>query len=248
MRKKKPSISIFFPCYNDSKTIGRLVKDAVREAEKITDNFEVIVIDDGSKDNSWEILQKLSKKIKQLKLVRHPKNRGYGGALKSGFKTASKELIFYTDGDGQHNLMEFPIMLALLTPDIDFVNGIRMIRNDYTYRVVLGNLYHLLIRWAFLIPIIDVDCDYRLIRSKIIKKLDLQSNSGPICIELAKRAQRVGARFSQVTVHHYDRKFGTSEFWRPKHLITTFYELIILWFRLMIIDTLKKPSYAKKGI
>lgn len=246
--KKYQSLSIFFPCYNDSRTIGGLVKEAVKEAKKITRDFEVIVIDDGSKDNSWEVLQKLSLKIKQLKLVRHPKNRGYGGALKSGFKTASKELVFYTDGDAQHTLKELPILISLLTPDVDFVNGIRMIRSDYTYRVILGNLYHFVVRWAFLLPTFDVDCDYRLIRSSIVKKLNLKSNSGPICIELVKKAHRAGAQFSQVSVHHYDRKFGKSQFWHPKHLFTTFYEIIILWFKLMVFDNIIKPSYAKKRI
>lgn len=244
----KSSLSIFFPCYNDSKTIGGLVKTAVKEAKKVTNHFEVIVIDDGSKDNSWEVLQKLSKKIKELKLIRHPKNRGYGGALKSGFKTASKQLVFYTDGDAQHDVKELHILLSLLTPDVDFVNGIRMIRKDYTHRVILGNMYHFMVRWAFLLPTYDVDCDFRLIRSSIIKKLNLKSNSGPICIELVKKAQRAGARFSQVSVHHYDRKFGTSEFWKPKHIITTFYELIILWFRLMVLDNIKRSSYANKRI
>ena len=232
----KPSISAFFPCYNDSKSIGKMVEDAFTTLKTLTNDYEVIVIDDGSKDNSRAVLRKLSKKHKKLKLVFHSKNRGYGGALKSGFKTASKDLVFYTDGDGQFDISEMKILHMLLTPDVDFVNGTRMIRQDESYRVFAGNLHRFINRWAFFLPVVDVDSDYRLIRRDIIKKIKLESNTGSICIELVKKAERAGARFREVDIHHFERPYGNSQFFRIDRIVKTYVELAFLWIRLMVID------------
>jgi glycosyltransferase involved in cell wall biosynthesis len=234
MTKNNPGISVFFPCYNDSQSIGLLVNDAFSVLKKLTNNYEIIVVDDKSKDNSREVLKSLQTKYKKLKLVFHTKNKGYGGALKSGFKNSSKDLIFYTDGDGQYDVKELPLLFSLMSRDVDFVNGIKMARHDPSYRIVVGNLYNLFIRWFFWLPIYDVDCDFRLIRKKIIKKIKLTSNSGSICVELVKKSQRAGAVFRQVSVHHYERKFGQSQFFRIDRVLSTFQELITLWIHLFV--------------
>lgn len=240
MLKRNPSISVFFPCYNDSKTIGKLVEDAFKILQALTDDYEVIVIDDGSMDESGEILKKLSKKYKHLKIISHLKNKGYGGALKSGFNAVSKSLVFYTDGDGQYDVKELPLLVSLLTPNVNFINGIKMERKDATYRVFFGNLHKFLTRWLFWLPVYDVDCDFRLIRTDLIKKLNLKSNSGSICVELVKKAEREGAKFRQVSVHHYERKFGKSQFFRPRQLLFTLLDLIHLWIQLIIVDGINK--------
>jgi glycosyltransferase involved in cell wall biosynthesis len=241
MVNSRPSISVFFPCYNDSHSIEKLVKNAFTILKSISDDYEVIVIDDGSQDASREILLNLAKKY-PLKLIFHEKNLGYGGALKSGFKAASKDLIFYTDGDGQYQLDELPLLIDCMTPDVDFVNGIKIARVDPTYRIFIGNLYSFIVRWLFWLPIEDIDCDFRLIRSEVVKKLDLKSISGSICIELVKKSQRAGAKFRQVSIHHYERRFGKSQFFRPKHLLSTAKEVISLWFCLMIRDKIFKGT------
>lgn len=233
---KTLSISVFFPCYNDAKTIGGLVRDAIDVLSKIAKDYEVIVINDGSPDNSAEVLKELSKKHKRLKIVTHIKNRGYGAALKSGFGTSSKELIFYTDGDAQYDVKELPLLLTLMTPDVNFVNGIKMRRSDPEYRVFFGNLHKFVNRWLFWLPIYDVDCDFRLIRRGIVKKIKLESNSGSICIELVKKAERAGAVFRQVSVHHYDRRYGQSQFFKPKKILATYFDIVKLWVRLMVIE------------
>ena len=236
MVKQEYSISVFFPCYNDAKSIRKLVEDSFLILKKITYNHEVIVIDDRSTDGSRKVLKNLSKKYKNLKLVFHERNLGYGGALRSGFKTASKELVFYTDGDGQYDVKELPILLSLLTKDIDIANGIKMSRHDPTYRIFIGNLYSFVARWMFFLPIYDVDCDFRLIRRSILRKLDLKSNSGSICVELVKKSQRAGAKFRQVSVHHKERKWGQSQFFRVDRILITFFELGKLWIKLMVTD------------
>lgn len=232
----KPSVSIFFPCYNDAKSIGTLVKTAFSVIKKYTDTYEVIVVDDASTDSSRILLRQLAKKYQKLRLVFHSKNLGYGGALRSGFKTAKYVLVFYTDGDGQYDVSELPILLNLMSEDVDFVNGIKMARQDPTYRIVIGNLYSFLVRWLFWIPILDIDCDFRLIRKKIIDKLDLQCSSGAICIELVKKAQRAGANFRQVSVHHLERKFGKSQFFRAKRILFTLREIFSIWWELMVYN------------
>lgn len=240
MIPKSTGISIFFPCYNDSKSIKNLVEDAITISKGFTNKFEILVIDDASVDNSRQILEKLSRKYKNLKLIFHQKNLGYGAALRSGLKNAKYELIFYTDGDGQYDVKELPILLSLMTSDVDFINGIKMSRHDPTYRIVVGNLYSFLTRWLFWVPIYDVDCDFRLIRKTLINKLILQCNSGAICIELVKKAQIAGAKFRQVSIHHLERKFGISQFFRTDRLIKTFLELFLLWVNLMVIRKLSK--------
>ena len=246
MISKSQGVSIFFPCYNDAKSIKPLVENAFSTIEKYTNRYEVIVINDASTDNSKSVLERLSQKYVRLKIISHSKNLGYGGALRSGFKTARYGLIFYTDGDGQYDVRELPLLLSLLTKDCDFINGIKMTRHDPTYRIVIGNLYSFMTRWLFWIPIYDIDCDFRLIRKSLVEKLDLKSSSGSICIELVKKAQRSGAKFRQVSVHHLERRYGTSQFFKMDRILQTFTELTKLWIKLMLIDKLFKKTYNLK--
>ncbi len=232
MRIKQFSISVFFPCYNDAKSIGRLVLDTHKTLKTLTQDWEIIVINDGSIDTSGQVLIKISQKIPQLKIITHAYNQGYGGALRSGFNAATKDLIFYTDGDGQYDPAELSVLFSLMTDDVDFVNGIKMVRHDPTYRVFIGNFYSYIARWLFWLPVYDVDCDFRLIRKSIIDQISLKSNSGTICIELVKKCQCAGARFRQVSVHHFERRFGQSQFFRPEKLLKTLKEFILLWFTL----------------
>ena len=159
--------------------------------------------------------------------------------MRSGFKTATKELVFYTDGDGQYDVKELPILLSLMTDDINFVNGIKMSRHDPTYRIFIGNLYSFVARWLFFLKIYDVDCDFRLIRRSLLERINLISTSGSITVELVKKAQRAGGKFRQVSVHHLERRWGQSQFFRVDRILTTFYELGRLWIRLIVINKIK---------
>jgi len=246
--KQKISISIVFPCFNDSHSIGLLIKHAFNVAKKLSNDYEIIVIDDGSTDASRTILKKLTKKYSKLHLIFHKKNIGYGGALRSGFEKASKQFVFYTDGDGQYDVRELPLLFNALTPDISFVNGIKTVRHDPTHRIVLGNIYSFFARWAFWLPVQDVDCDFRLIKKNILKKIHLQCTSGAVCVELVKKAQRQGAVFAQISVHHYERKYGVSQFFRVNRLLSTLREIAFLWMQLMIIDPLRDSRYGKPKV
>ena len=240
-----PSISVFFPSYNDGQTIGALVLEAERQLQRLTTEYEIIVVNDGSRDHSAEVLRELAARLPRLRVVTHETNRGYGGALRSGFAASTKELVFYTDGDGQYDVRELPILLMLLTDDTDFVNGMKMERQDATYRIHAGNLHRFLMRWAFWLPIDDVDCDFRLVRRSILDRIELRSNSGSICVELVKHAQRAGAGFRQVSVHHYARQWGESQFFRPSRIIRTYLDLARMWVELMVIDKMRERGSAK---
>jgi glycosyltransferase involved in cell wall biosynthesis len=231
----RPSISAFFPCYNDQNSIGRLVQTADKTLATLTDDYEIIVVNDGSSDGSAAVLAALAGEVPRLRVVTHEVNRGYGGALRSGFAAATKELVFYTDGDGQYDVGELPLLLMLLTPDTDFVNGMKMTRQDPGYRVFAGNLHKFVMRWSFWLPVTDVDCDFRLVRRSVVQRLRLTQNSGSICVELVKCAQRAGARFRQVSVRHYSREFGSSQFFRPGRILRTYFDLALTWVELMVL-------------
>ena len=241
----RPSMSVFFPCYNDSMTIGDLVLEAERQLQQLTDDFEIIVVNDGSADNSAEVLRDLQHRVPALRVVTHERNRGYGAALRSGFSAATKDVVFYTDGDGQYDVRELPVLLMLLTDDTDFVNGMKMTRQDPTYRVHAGHLHRFLMRWLFWLPINDVDCDFRLVRRRILQRIDLRSTSGSICVELVKHAQRAGAGFREVSVHHYARRWGQSQFFRPGRILETYLHLASMWIELMVVDRFRSNPSAR---
>lgn len=232
------SLSIFFPCYNDKGTIASLVLEARRVAERLTDDFEIIVIDDGSSDGSRDLLLELQHQVVQLKLVFHEKNLGYGGALRSGFKTAGKEFIFYTDGDGQYDVKELPLLAERMAAGVDIVNGYKIKRSDPWHRLVIGYIYQYSIKVIFGLKIKDVDCDFRLMRMSIFDVISLESNTGTICVELIKKIQDAGFRFVEVGVSHYHRTYGSSQFFTPKRIASTLWKLFILRIKLL--------KYAKK--
>jgi glycosyltransferase involved in cell wall biosynthesis len=242
----RPSISAFFPCYNDAPTIGRLVRDADCQLRRVTDDYEVIVVNDGSRDNSAEVLQALQAELPSLRVVTHHVTRGYGGAQRSGCAAATTDLVFYTDGDGQYDVKELPVLLMLMTEDTHFVNGIKMARGDAAYRVHAGNVHKFLMRWSFWLPVIDVDCDFRLIRRSLLSEITLRSNSGSICVELVKDAQRAGAQFREVSVHHYPREFGESQFFRPGRIVGTYIDLARMWIELMVVAKLRRRPAAAR--
>ncbi|MFH1582988.1 MAG: glycosyltransferase family 2 protein [Candidatus Falkowbacteria bacterium] len=237
------SISAFFPCYNDKGTIATVVLETKATLEKITDDYEIIVIDDGSTDGSRELLLKLQHDVPQLKLVMHEENKGYGGALRSGFNKASKELVFYTDGDGQYDVKELLLLLENLTDDADMVNGYKLSRQDPWHRIIIGYIYQYAVKFLFQLKIRDVDCDFRLLRRKIIDKIRLESNTGTICVELIKKIEYAGFKIKEVGVSHFYRTYGSSQFFSFKRIAKTLRGLIILWFDIIIF---KKGIYNDK--
>jgi glycosyltransferase involved in cell wall biosynthesis len=209
---KLTGVTAFFPAYNDAGTIPSMVIMALKALPQVTDDYEVVVVNDGSADYTAEVLAELARVYPQLRVVTHPRNRGYGAALRSGFGAATKDWIFYTDGDAQYDPHELVKLAQALRPDTDVVNGYKISRSDPLHRVVIGRVYHHLVRLVFGLPLRDTDCDFRLFRRSLVGPARLESDSGTIALELVKKFHDHGARFVEVPVHHYHRAYGQSQF------------------------------------
>jgi len=227
------SITAFFPAYNDAGTIASMVVTADRTLRALTDDYEVIVVNDGSPDHTAEILADLRTRYPKLRVVSHPTNRGYGGALRSGFANASKELICYTDGDAQYDPREFKLLVERLRDDVDMVQGYKIQRHDPLHRVVIGKLYHWIVRAAFNLHVRDVDCDFRLIRKRVFDEVELTQDSGVICVELMTKIEQARFRLTEVPVHHYHRAYGQSQFFNFRRVGRVGVDLLKLWVRLI---------------
>ncbi len=200
------------------------------------DRYEVIVINDGSTDETGAVLAKLEAEYAPLlRVITHSENRGYGGALRSGFAAARYDFVFYTDGDGQYDVRELPKLLAEAHPGVGLVNGYKLERNDPWHRVWIGNVYNAFARFLFRIRIRDIDCDFRLIRRDLLEAVSLTSTSGTICVELVRKLELTGCPVVEVGVHHFPRLHGRSQFFRVRSLLSTLSQLVRLWFRLVLL-------------
>ena len=203
-------------------------------ATQCTD-FEVIVVNDGSRDGTAAVLEALTvKHAPFMRVVTHPENRGYGAALRSGFAAARKEFVFYTDGDGQYDVSELPGLIELMDADVGLVNGYKLERQDPGHRIAIGFVYNHFVRWLFGVRLRDIDCDYRLIRRVALNDAKLQSSSGTICIELVRLIELSDWRVVETGVHHYPRLHGRSQFFRTRSLLTTLSQLLELYWRIIL--------------
>ncbi|MCU0669057.1 MAG: glycosyltransferase family 2 protein [Myxococcota bacterium] len=227
------SISVFFPAYHDWGTIASQVVLVSRTLRELTDDWEVIVVDDGSRDRTPEVLDELTKLCPRLRVVTHAKNRGYGGALRSGFEAARKEWIFYTDGDAQYDVCELTLLWAA-RDGVDLVNGFKIARSDPFHRILIGRLYHWMIKLAFGLRTPDVDCDFRLVRRAVFEKIELTRDTGLICVELVTKIEKSGFRSAYVPVHHYHRLHGRSQFFNLKRVGQVAIGLGELWRELIL--------------
>jgi glycosyltransferase involved in cell wall biosynthesis len=228
-------LSIFFPAYNDSGTIASLVIAARRTAQTLTSDFEVLVVNDGSADSTAAIADELARTYPEVRVIHHERNRGYGGALRTGFREARKELIFYTDGDAQYDPAELAVLWPHMQPGVDFVNGYKISRSDPLHRIVIGRIYHYTVKGLFGLTVRDVDCDFRLIRRSVFDRVHLTENSGVICLELMKKVTDAGFVIAEVPVHHYHRAFGKSQFFNFERLFRTAVDVGKLWIQLAVL-------------
>jgi glycosyltransferase involved in cell wall biosynthesis len=207
-KQKKPDISVFFPAYNEEANVAALALKTASVLKRIAGKWEVIAVNDGSKDRTAAVVQGLHKKNKNIRLVSHVINQGYGAAVKTGFKSAKYEWIFFTDGDGQFDVGEMEKLLPLLQ-DHDLVIGYRIDRADPMQRKLNAFAWGMLVKTLFWFwGSRDIDCAFKFIRKDVFKKFHLETTGAMISTELLVKAHKNGFRIVQKGVHHYPRRAG----------------------------------------
>ncbi len=242
--QKPAGLSVFFPAYNDSGTIASLVVMAVQAARQLTADFEVIVVNDGSADATPRIVEELAGVYPEVRLINHERNRGYGGALQTGFASARKDIIFYTDGDAQYDPREMANLWERMDEGVDLVNGYKISRSDPLHRIIIGRLYHHFVKQLFRLTVRDVDCDFRLMRRSIFDRVQLEKSSGVICLEMMKKITDAGFRIVEVPVHHYHRAYGKSQFFNFPRIHRTAIDVMKLWWALSVRGEATRPAPA----
>jgi len=225
------SLSIFFPCYNEEGSIRLVYESANRIIKQIGIDHEIIFIDDGSTDNTLKILKEIASDDEKVKIVSHASNLGYGAALQSGFRSATKTHIFFTDSDLQFDLNELPPLLPLIQ-HFDVVSCFRIKRYEGSLRKFNSCCWTGLMRLLFTIKMKDINCAFKLFRREVIDGMKLSSTGALICTEILARAHRRGFRIHQVGVHHFPRKTGQPTGANPYVILKAFRELILLYLNI----------------
>ncbi len=205
--RKPPSITVFFPCYNEQENVTKVAQQALDVLEGLHTDYEVIIVNDGSADDTGAVADRIAANHPRVRVVHHPRNLGYGAALQSGFRAATKDLVFHTDGDGQFNLAELPPWLPLME-QYDIVCGYRLNRQDNFVRRMNGWLWTRMTCLLFSLHLRDIDCAFKLYQRTIFDDLRMESTGALISTEILARAVRKGYRITERGVHHYPRTAG----------------------------------------
>jgi glycosyltransferase involved in cell wall biosynthesis len=205
-----PSISMVLPAYNEADNIEPMVAEATPALESVTDDYEIVVVDDGSADDTAGVTRRVMQEYPRVRLVEHPVNQGFGAAVFSGFTSAEKDWIFYTDADRQFVLSELEQFVPFMD-DADLIAGYRAPRRDPFMRVVYGKGWSALCTLLFGYTVRDVDCGFKLLRREIIQNLapQIASRGATFSIEWLVRAKRAGYRFAELPVTHRPRVAGS---------------------------------------
>ncbi|MBN2020351.1 MAG: glycosyltransferase family 2 protein [Sedimentisphaerales bacterium] len=231
LHKGPNAISVFFPCYNEQDNIGRVVKRATEVLKVIGADYEIIIVNDGSADRTGQVADELARADNRIKVVHHPQNRGYGAALQSGFRAATKAYVFFTDGDGQFDIEEMPAMLPLMER-YDIVCGFRLDRKDPIMRKLNGRLWTKLVCFLFGMRIRDIDCAFKLFRRDVFDHIKMESSGALISAEILARATKAGYKITEMGVHHYPRTAGKQTGAKLRVILRAFRELFALYNRI----------------
>ncbi len=212
--KKLKSLTIFFPFFNDEGTVKNAIELAYKIGNQLTNDLEVIAIHGGSsKDHTWQEIQKVQKKFPDLKIVNQSQNKIGYAVIKHGFIEATKEWVFYTDGDLQYDVLNLiDLTREQIRTGADVVNGYKTNRDDNPLRKILGNVYQLLAQKIFHLAIRDVDCDFRLIKKSFLDQIRIEATGASILPELLYKLNNLHAKFAEVPVRHSARKYGHSNY------------------------------------
>lgn len=228
--KKLESLSIFFPFWNEGKNVENVVMSAIPIANNIAKKWEILIIDDGSKDNTLEVAEKLAKKQPNIRIISHTPNRGYGAALKAGFENAQYNYVVFTDGDAQFDFAEVDRFIEVIDKS-DIVIGYRKKRQDNLIRHILMNMLKAWDYVFFGFWFKDIDCGFKMFKKEaLVEIMPLRSEGAMITTEILAKSVRKKLKIKQVEVTHYPRKFGNQTGANLAVIIRAVLESLILWW------------------
>jgi glycosyltransferase involved in cell wall biosynthesis len=228
---KLSSLSIFFPCYNEEANVEKMIHQAQGILPEIAEKWEIIPVNDGSKDKTGEIINRLASEDPHVRPVHHEKNKGYGGAVISGYKASRYDYVFFTDGDLQFDLREITLLIEKIDEG-DLILGYRKNRQDPAMRKMNAFMWGSLVKLLFGFKVRDVDCAFKLMKRKVIDKVELTAGGAMVSTELLARSHKEKFRFVEVGVTHYPRTAGTQTGAKLSVIIKAFQELFRLYNRL----------------
>ena len=227
----RPALSLVFPVFDEERTIGTVIETALAAAEKLTHEFEIVVVDDGSRDGSARVIDLWRTRDERVRLVRHSANTGYGAALRSGLREASGELVFFSDADLQFDLGELGALLAH-ADEFDIVAGYRFPRRDPWPRALIAATWGLIVRVLFGLRVRDIDCAFKVFRRPILDTIPIHSLGAFVNTEILVRARSRGASIRQVPVSHRRRIHGRQTGAHPRVMLRAVMELSALYLDL----------------
>jgi len=228
LNNKLKSISIFYPCFNEEKNIPIFVNQALKVLPQIALRYEIIIVNDGSRDNTLKVAQKIVADNSVVKIVNHKQNRGYGAALKSGFKASKFDWVFFTDGDLQFDLNQLQEFLPF-TSKYSVIIGYRKTRAEGFRRALNAKLFKLFVDILFRLHVRDIDCAFKLIKKDTLNNISLVSDGAFISSEILYRLKKKGYKFKQLPVDHFARQFGNPTGSNFKVIVKALTETIMLY-------------------
>jgi glycosyltransferase involved in cell wall biosynthesis len=219
-----PGLTIVLPCRDEGANIGAMVEDAWTAGQRVARQVEVVVVDDGSSDDTLAIARAAAEGSPAVKVVVHPVNRGYGAAVRSGFEAASMPWVFLTDADRQFDLGQIDHFVPF-TASHDAIVGHRVHRADPLFRRAAARAWNLLVGNLFSLPVRDVDCAFKLIRRDLLESIELTADGAMVSTELMVRLIQAGARIEELDVLHKRRTAGRQSGLSPRVVARAFHEL-----------------------
>ena len=229
--KVEGKISLVLPAHNEEPNIRTVVEEAAEVLPTAFTDYEIVVVNDGSKDRTLEIAQALAEENPHVRVVNHPVNRGYGAAVTSGFNAATGDFIMFMDSDRQFDINDIHLLTPYV-PDYDIVAGYRIKRNDPAHRLLNAKLFGTAVRLLFDIKVRDIDCAFKVMRGEVLRGINLESPGALINTEILAKANVQGCNLTQVGVNHYPRLEGEQSGASVKVVLRAFWEMIRLWWRM----------------
>ena len=236
-------MSVIFPAFNEEANLKRTVDEAVNVLPKVATSWEILIVDDGSRDATSAICGDLKARYPEVQVIRHEQNEGYGAALKSGILAAKYDLIFFSDSDGQFDLEELQ-QLIHWADDYDIVAGYRAKRKDPFHRRVNALGWNILVRLILGIKIRDIDCAFKVFRRTVFDQIQVRSVGAMVNTEILAQATQLGMRIHQIKVSHFPRRYGKPSGAAFPVIVKAFHELWRLWRQLRYVESDQEGLYA----